>query len=76
MPKSNILIQRIVFRQMAARSVRFGPIDVTGFNDALKTRHSMFLVELRALGKIRDTIKVADGKQIRSAFRTAADDLG
>jgi hypothetical protein len=60
---------------MPARGVRFRAIHVSGFEDAFVTGDAVLLIELRALGKVRNPVKVTNCKQICSTFRAPGDDF-
>ena len=69
-------VERVILGEMAAGRVRLGPIYVTCFEDSLQARHGMFLVKLRTLRQICDTVEVLQLEQICSAFRSRRHDLG
>src|SRR5262249_28084659 len=55
---------------------RFGPVHMPSLVHPLKPGHTLFLVELRALGEISDAVKIPQLEYIGPTLSPGGDDLG
>src|SRR6516165_12708684 len=56
--------------------MRLGAVYVIGLEHTFQAKHSVLLVELRALGQVCGAVKVTDLEQVAPALGCISDDLG
>src|SRR5262249_6298161 len=68
-------IERVILCQVTAARVWFSAINVSGFVNPFECRDSVLLIKLRALRQIRNTVKIFQGKKVRSSLSAGCHDL-
>jgi hypothetical protein len=66
--EAKLQVQGIIFGQVPAGGVWLSAVNVTRLKNPLESGHAVFLVELRTLSQVGNTVKILDLEKIRPAF--------